>query len=236
MHARTWALAALHATLLTACSDPTAPTSSGAETEADSDAATGSTGTDEPAPTDGGEPTTADPDAGTSGDDPTDPDAGSTDTGDPGECYPPQVTDHLDLPCPADLYDPPLPAHFDTPAVQGFDNTPADNPITDAGATLGRVLFYDPQLSQNGTISCASCHQQELGFSDSAVLSEGFEGGLTGRNSMGLADARFYAAGHFFWDERAATLEDQVLMPIQDPVEMGLTLPELVARVEAQPY
>ncbi len=65
------------------------------------------------------------------------------------------------------------------------------------------------------------------------MLSTGFEGGNTGRHSMGLANARFYAPGAFFWDERAATLEDQVLMPIQDGVEMGMTLSQLLPKLQA---
>ncbi|MCO4746816.1 MAG: cytochrome-c peroxidase [Proteobacteria bacterium] len=117
-------------------------------------------------------------------------------------------------------------------AAIDFDNTPADNPITNNGAKLGRVLFYDTDLSQNRTISCASCHVQEFGFSDDEVLSIGFDGGLTGRHSMGLTNARFYGNGRFFWDQRAETLEAQVLMPMQDPVEMGMTLEEVVERVE----
>ena len=121
-------------------------------------------------------------------------------------------------------------------AASESDNTPSDNPITNEGATLGRVLFYDKNLSANGTIACASCHKQAKGFGDDEVLSMGFEGGLTGRHSMGLVNARFYDAGKFFWDERAETLEEQVLMPMQDPVEMGMTLPEVVAAVEAQDY
>lgn len=137
-----------------------------------------------------------------------------------------------------------LPAHFTTnvpgqvlpTSVDSTDNTPLDNPITNEGATLGRVLFYDTELSANGSISCASCHQQSKGFSDDAVLSVGFEGGLTGRHSMTLINARFYQRGRFFWDERAASLEDQVLMPFQDPVEMGMTLEEVVNAVEAQDF
>lgn len=129
-----------------------------------------------------------------------------------------------------------LPNHVNIPPVQATDNTPADNPITDEGATLGRVLFYDVNLSFNRTVSCASCHDQASGFSDPNTLSVGFDGGLTGRNSMGLSMARFYENGHFFWDERAATLEEQVLMPIQDDVEMGMSLDELVERVEAEEY
>lgn len=128
---------------------------------------------------------------------------------------------------------PALPAHLTAAPIGAQRNTPPDNPVTDWGATLGRVLFYDRLLSVNQAIACASCHVQSRGFSDPAVLSRGFMGGLTGRHSMGLVNAAFYPNGRFFWDERAATLEDQVLQPIQDPVEMGLTLPELVNRVAA---
>ena len=129
-----------------------------------------------------------------------------------------------------------LPAYFLNNQLQQEDNTPNNNPITDAGATLGRVLFYDKKLSANNSVSCASCHLQENGFADPNTLSIGFEGGLTGRNSMGLANAKFYDNGRFFWDERAATLEDQVLMPIQDAVEMGLTLDELENKVATEQY
>lgn len=129
-----------------------------------------------------------------------------------------------------------FPPQFRFQDIIDLDNTPSNNQITDAGATLGRVLFYDKKLSANGTISCASCHQAENGFSDPNVLSEGFEGELTRRHSMGLANARFYAGGKFFWDERAETLEEQVLMPFQDEVEMGLTLSQLVQITNEQAY
>jgi cytochrome c peroxidase len=137
-----------------------------------------------------------------------------------------------------------LPGHFTTDvpgqplptSINGTDNTPDDNPITNEGATLGRVLFYDKNLSANGTISCASCHKQDKGFSDDAVLSLGFDGGKTGRHSMTLINARFYQRGRFFWDERAATLEEQVLMPFQDPVEMGMTLEQVVSTVAGQEF
>lgn len=129
-----------------------------------------------------------------------------------------------------------LPNSFLNNAVQNEDNTPNNNPITDHGATLGRVLFYDTNLSKNNTISCASCHIQENGFSDSNRFSTGFEGGLTGRNSMGLANARFYQNGRFFWDERAESLEEQTLMPVQDLVEMGLTLAELEDKLSQEEH
>ncbi len=113
----------------------------------------------------------------------------------------------------------------------GSDNTPPENPITDHGATLGRVLFYDTRLSDNETVSCGTCHQQALGFSAPERLSVGLHGETTARHSMGLANARFYPSGRFFWDERAATLEDQVLTPIQDPVEMDMDLEVLESKL-----
>lgn len=143
------------------------------------------------------------------------------------------------LSLPEEMYNyanPDLPDHFLANEVRRIDNTPNDNRVTDAGATLGRVLFYDARLSANNTISCASCHLQTSGFPDSRRLSIGFEGGETGRNSMSLANARYYDNGHFFWDERAGTLEQQVLLPIQDDVEMGLTLDELVTKIQAEEY
>ena len=129
-----------------------------------------------------------------------------------------------------------LPSHFFDTDVVMADNTPNTNPLTNEGATLGRVLFYDNALSLNNTKSCASCHTQESGFTDNNAFSTGFEGGLTGRNSMSLANSRYYEPQHFFWDERAATLEDQVLLPIQDAVEMGMTLDSLVGRLSSISY
>ncbi|TAD91782.1 MAG: cytochrome-c peroxidase [Bacteroidetes bacterium] len=101
------------------------------------------------------------------------------------------------------------------------DNTGA-NQITDKGATLGRVLFYDKNLSVNNSISCASCHSQQFAFSDTAVFSRGVNG-LTGRHSMRLVNARFGAEAKFFWDERAITLEAQTTQPIKDHLEMGFS-------------
>ncbi len=129
-----------------------------------------------------------------------------------------------------------LPSFFQSEFIKISDNTPVDNQVSDQGATLGRVLFYDKNLSINRTIACASCHIQKFGFSDTAKLSLGFEGGKTHRHSMGLANAKYYVSGRFFWDERAATLEDQVLMPIQDKVEMGMDIDSLVKRLYAIDY
>ena len=129
-----------------------------------------------------------------------------------------------------------LPAFFNRPDVQDQDNEPDSNRLTDWGATLGRVLFYDKAMSLNNTIACASCHQQEKGFADPEAFSIGFEGELTGRNSMGLTNARYYSRGSFFWDERATTLEEQVLMPIQDHIEMGMTLDALTQKLNSLDY
>jgi cytochrome c peroxidase len=142
----------------------------------------------------------------------------------------------LNLPINSFLYNETLPAFFLGNNTRQEDNTPNNNSITNDGATLGRVLFYDKKISINNAVSCASCHDQSKGFSDNIALSVGFDGGLTGRNSMGLANARFYDNGRFFWDERASTLENQVLLPIQDHVEMGMTLEELVIKLTTEDY
>lgn len=153
------------------------------------------------------------------------------------EAVPATVAQTLSLPTtPYNYANPVLPAHLQAQVIRAQDNEPANNRVTNAGATLGRVLFYDKRLSANQTISCSSCHQAEHGFSDPAQFSTGFEGGLTGRNSMGLTSARFYPRGRFFWDERSATLEVQTLEPIQDHLEMGMTLDVLNLKVAAQPY
>ncbi len=115
------------------------------------------------------------------------------------------------------------------------DNTPADNPITDAGATLGRVLFYDKLLSINNEKACASCHHQENGFSDTKAFSPGFNTGQTARNSMPICN--LINAKGFFWDNRTAKLEDMVLQPIKHDVEMGMErIESLPAKLQTTSY
>ncbi|MFY0675458.1 MAG: cytochrome-c peroxidase [Bacteroidia bacterium] len=111
-----------------------------------------------------------------------------------------------------------------------FDNTPEENPTTVEGVELGRHLFYDVRLSKNNTISCASCHKQENAFTDPDRFSVGFEGKTTARNSMSIVNMRWQRL--FFWDARAQTLEEQVLMPIQDHIEMGMALDETLTKIE----
>lgn len=128
------------------------------------------------------------------------------------------------------------------PAYITKDNTPGNNAITNEGATLGRVLFYDKKLSVDNTIACASCHKQELAFGDDDSQSNGVDG-VTGRHSMRLINSRFSNENRFFWDERANSLEQQVTMPIQDHIEMGfsgengdLSFDDLINKLEAEDY
>lgn len=111
--------------------------------------------------------------------------------------------------------------HQEVPDYINDDNT-GTNRITDEGATLGRVLFYDNSLSVDESISCASCHQQEHAFGDPDQVSQGVAG-TTGRHSMRLINARFGDEERFFWDERARSLEFQTTQPIQDHIEMGFS-------------
>ena len=121
------------------------------------------------------------------------------------------------------------------------DNT-ANNDITDKGATLGRVLFYDKMLSVDNTIACASCHKQDLAFGDSPAASKGING-TTSRHSMRLINTRFAEEEKFFWDKRAANLELQSSQPIQDHIEMGYSgengdpsLTDLIAKISTEDY
>lgn len=102
------------------------------------------------------------------------------------------------------------------------DNT-GGNTITNAKATLGRVLFYDKNLSFDNSIACGSCHKQQFAFGDTAIASKGVAGGITARHTMRLINARFAVETKFFWDERAATLEAQTTQPIQNHAEMGFS-------------
>lgn len=122
------------------------------------------------------------------------------------------------------------------------DNT-GQNAIQNRTATLGRVLFYDTNLSVDNSLSCASCHKQEFAFSDTAVASKGVLGGVTVRHSMRLINARFAQESKFFWNERAASLEAQSTMPIQDHLEMGFSgqngradMAALLTKLGAIPY
>jgi len=110
----------------------------------------------------------------------------------------------------------------------------AQNPITAAGFALGRQLFYDPLLSADGTISCASCHQQFAAFAHfDHRLSHGLNGANGTRNTPGLFNLAWQP--DFMWDGAATHLELQPLAPLTNPVEMGESLPPVLAKLRAHP-
>ncbi len=98
---------------------------------------------------------------------------------------------------------------------------PADNPTTPEKVELGKMLFFDPRLSSNGTVSCFSCHNVMEGGDDHRPTSIGVHGQAGGRNSPTVWNAAFLSAQ--FWDGRAATLEDQAKGPPANPIEMGMS-------------
>ncbi|MFT5110115.1 MAG: cytochrome c peroxidase, partial [Pseudoalteromonas tetraodonis] len=112
-----------------------------------------------------------------------------------------------------------------------FPNLPSDNPMTIAGVELGKKLFNDARLSLYNTVSCAACHQSESGLSDPRRFSIGVHGKPGLRNAMPLFNLAWKDT--FFWDGRAPTLREQVLHPIQDPLEMNQSLGATISKLRA---
>lgn len=129
---------------------------------------------------------------------------------------------YLDLPATGDDYFP------------GMNTIPQYRDSLNSVATLGRVLFYDSHLSLNNSVSCATCHKQELGFADNAQFSRGFEGKLTGRNTPGLNGIG--EVGSLFWDGREHQLTNLIMRPVSNHVEMGTDLSALPEKLAALPY
>ena len=102
---------------------------------------------------------------------------------------------------------------------------PEDNPMTAEGVALGRMLFYDPILSRDSTVSCATCHHADKAFTDGLPVSAGFGGRLGKRSALSLQNVGYFNTG-LFWDGRSATLEEQSLHPVADSVEMASSWPE----------
>lgn len=136
---------------------------------------------------------------------------------------------------------PSLPGYFDR-TVRALDNSPATNPANDRVATLGRVMFYDLQLSTNGRASCATCHRQALGFTDSMRFSNGIsDAATTDFHAMRLGNLRYWQPGSTFWNRRAASVEAQASHPLRSLVEMGWGGPaggvdSLIRRMDATRY
>lgn len=122
-----------------------------------------------------------------------------------------------------------------TPYILDFGNfppppLPSDNMPTHAGVQLGRMLFYEKALSKNGTIACADCHQQKDMFDDIRQFSIGVDNLPGHRQAMPVFNLAWHRIG-FFWDGRAATIRDQALRPIQDPLEMNESLDNVVTKL-----
>lgn len=120
-------------------------------------------------------------------------------------------------------------------------------PVERDKAVLGRVIFYDKKLSKDGTVSCASCHVQELAFSDDKILSEGVYDRSTARNSIALGSVANFSAYYgtdlngsnairFFWDNRAETAADQSRGSMTNENEMAMQMHEIAAVVQSEPY
>ncbi len=107
---------------------------------------------------------------------------------------------------------------------------PLDNPLTIQGVKLGRMLFYEKLLSRDGSQACADCHRQQDGFSDTSRFSIGVELMPGKRQAMPVFNMAWHT-NEFFWDGRAHLLRDQALKPIQDPLEMNETLPNVVTKL-----
>lgn len=122
------------------------------------------------------------------------------------------------------LYSPNIPDHF--PSLE----QPPGNPMTIDGIQLGRKLFFDPILSVDSTISCSSCHGPSASFADELRFSPGVAGN-TSRSTMSLINVGFHHHG-FFWDGRAASLEEQALAPVENPVEMGESWDHVVTKLK----
>ena len=120
--------------------------------------------------------------------------------------------------------DPPL-------GLDAYMPIPPDNPLTAGKVELGRRLFFDKRLSRDHTVSCGTCHLPELAFTDEEPVAVGIEGQKGTRRTPRLINRGYGRA--FFWDGRAATLEEQALMPIPNPIEMDLPLADAVERVAA---
>lgn len=112
------------------------------------------------------------------------------------------------------------PTPYDLEIPTGFPEMiiPADNPLTEEGVELGRRLFYDERLSGDNTMACASCHMPAAGFGENIAVSTGIDGIAGTRNSMPLFNIGW--APQYFWDGRATTLEEQILEPINNPIEL----------------
>lgn len=117
------------------------------------------------------------------------------------------------------------------PAGLAALKVPKDNPLSEAKIELGKRLYFDARLSRDNTVSCASCHDPAKGWSNGEAVATGIDGQKGGRSAPTIINSAYQ---YFqFWDGRAAELEGQALGPIQNPIEMNMSLDELVAKLNA---
>lgn len=115
------------------------------------------------------------------------------------------------------------------PGLDAYMPVPPENPLTPAKVALGRKLFFDARLSRDKSVSCATCHDPKLAFTDARKVAQGIAG-RTGDRRVPRIVNRGYGK-RFFWDGRAASLEEQVIQPIENPKEMDFTAEQAAARV-----
>ncbi|MGB3525590.1 MAG: cytochrome c peroxidase [Flavobacteriales bacterium] len=123
------------------------------------------------------------------------------------------------------------PYHLEIPSNLPPMQFPADNPLTVEGIDLGRFLFYEKRLSGDNGMSCASCHAPSLAFSDGKAVSKGIDSIAGFRSSMPLINLGY--SQFFFWDGRASSLEQQILEPVKNPIEMHDTWPNAMSKLQA---
>lgn len=140
--------------------------------------------------------------------------------------------------CEPDPSNPSPPSQAGTPLTldipQGFPapQIPEDNPMTEEGVKLGRHLFYEKALSGDNSMSCAGCHIQERAFTDASPTSQGIDGQFGSRKAMPLFNLVFQK--NFFWDGRSVSLEEQALIPIEDPLELNADLENVTQKLAAK--
>lgn len=134
---------------------------------------------------------------------------------------------------PIDLPEKFTPYRFTMSRTFPMPDLPRDNPLIEERVSLGEKLFHEKSLSRDGTISCATCHQADAAFTDRLAVSKGIEGKTGDRNAMPLFNLAWKR--EFFWDGRAASLRQQVLMPIQDHHEMDESLDRVCEKLSASP-
>ena len=127
-----------------------------------------------------------------------------------------------------------IPYELEIPRGFPTMDIPQDNPMTVQGVELGRALFYDVRLSGDNTQACATCHISQVAYSDSNRFSTGIDGSIGDRNAMAVVNLGY--AFSLFWDGRAATLEEQALAPVTNPIEMNTTWPEVLDKLNADSY